>query len=139
MSNYLIVRAKSVTLTQEGISFFADAQLILKTAVSAKERLGKHERFIPFELGCHNYTEMNLFPPCLKRTVPGISSAPSFHTNDSIPFYSGNGRKYPADGSSGHKNMDRMLLLCGTESFPAPLWPVSARQNIRWPDIKPLQ
>ena len=95
--------SKSVTLTQEGISFFADAQLILKTAVSAKERLGKHEQFIPFELGCHNYTEMNLFPPCLKRTVPGISSAPSFHTNDSIPFYSGNGRKYPADGSSGHK------------------------------------
>ena len=58
--------SKSVTLTQEGISFFADAQLILKTAVSAKERLGKHERFIPFELGCHNYTEMNLFPPVLK-------------------------------------------------------------------------
>ena len=58
--------SKSVTLTQEGISFFADAQLILKTAVSAKERLGKHERFIPFELGCHNYTEMNLFPPILK-------------------------------------------------------------------------
>lgn len=58
--------SKSVTLTQEGISFFADAQLILKTAISAKERLGKHERFIPFELGCHNYTEMNLFPPILK-------------------------------------------------------------------------
>lgn len=58
--------SKSVTLTQEGISFFADAQLILKTAISAKERLGKHERFIPFELGCHNYTEMNLFPPVLK-------------------------------------------------------------------------
>lgn len=58
--------SKSVTLTQEGISFFADAQLILKTAISAKERLGKHERFIPFDLGCHNYTEMNLFPPVLK-------------------------------------------------------------------------
>ena len=58
--------SKSVTLTQEGISFFADAQLILKTALSAKERLGRHERLIPFELGCHNYTEMNLFPPILK-------------------------------------------------------------------------
>lgn len=58
--------SKSVTLTQEGISFFADAQLILKTALSAKERLGRHERFIPFELGCHNYTEMHLLPPILK-------------------------------------------------------------------------
>ena len=58
--------SKNVALTQEGISFFADAQLILKTAISAKERLGRHERFIPFELGCHNYTEMNLFPPILR-------------------------------------------------------------------------
>ena len=56
--------SKSVTLTQEGISFFADAQLILKTALSAKD--GRHEHLIPFELGCHNYTEMNLFPPILK-------------------------------------------------------------------------
>ena len=40
--------SKNVALTQEGISFFADAQLILKTAISAKERLGRHERFIPF-------------------------------------------------------------------------------------------
>ena len=58
--------SKSVTLTQEGISFFADAQLILKTALSAKERLGRHEHLIPFDLGCHNYTEMNLLPPILK-------------------------------------------------------------------------
>lgn len=59
--------SKSVSLTQEGISFFADAQLILKTALSAKERLGRHEHLIPFELGCHNYTEMNLLPPILKK------------------------------------------------------------------------
>lgn len=58
--------SKSVTLTREGISFFADAQLILKTALSAKERLGRHEHLIPFDLGCHNYTELNLLPPVLK-------------------------------------------------------------------------
>lgn len=58
---------KSVTLTQEGVLFLPDAQLILKTALSAKERLGSHEHFISLELGCHNYIELNLFPPILKK------------------------------------------------------------------------
>jgi len=59
--------SKSVSLTQEGIQFLPDAELILKTALSAKERLGNHERFIPFELGCHNHMELNLLPPLLKK------------------------------------------------------------------------
>lgn len=59
--------SKSVSLTQEGIQFLPDAQLILKTALSAKERLGQHEQFIPFELGCHNRMEINLLPPILKK------------------------------------------------------------------------
>ena len=59
--------SKSVSLTQEGIQFLPDAQLILKTALSAKERLGQHEQFIPFELGCHNRMELNLLPPILKK------------------------------------------------------------------------
>lgn len=59
--------SKNVTLTQEGILFLTDAQLILKTAFSAKERLGSHEHFIPLELGCHNYMELNLFPPILEK------------------------------------------------------------------------
>ena len=63
----LFVRtSKSVSLTQEGALFLTDAQLILKTALSAKERLGRHDHFTPFELGCHNYMELNLFPPILK-------------------------------------------------------------------------
>lgn len=57
--------SKSVTLTQEGILFVPDAQLILKTALSARERLGRHEHFIPLELGCHNSMEAGLFPPVL--------------------------------------------------------------------------
>lgn len=61
--------SKSVSLTQEGILFLADAQLILKTALSAKERLGMREHFIPFELGCHNHMELNLLPPILKRLM----------------------------------------------------------------------
>ena len=61
--------SKSVSLTQEGILFLADAQLILKTALSAKERLGTREHFIPFELGCHNHMELNLLPPILKRLM----------------------------------------------------------------------
>ncbi|MBM6750448.1 LysR family transcriptional regulator [Mediterraneibacter glycyrrhizinilyticus] len=59
--------SKSVTLTHEGALFLTDAQLILKTALSAKERLGSHENFISLELGCHNYMELNLFPPVLKK------------------------------------------------------------------------
>ena len=61
--------SKSVSLTQEGSLFLADAQLILKTALSAKERLGMREHFIPFELGCHNHMELNLLPPILKRLM----------------------------------------------------------------------
>lgn len=58
--------SKSVSLTQEGIQFLADARLILKTALSAKERLGRHENMISFELGCHNCLELTLLPPVLK-------------------------------------------------------------------------
>ncbi len=59
--------SKNVSLTHEGVLFLTDAQLILKTALSAKERLGSHENFISLELGCHNYMELNLFPPVLKK------------------------------------------------------------------------
>ena len=59
--------SKSVTLTQEGILFVPDAQLILRTALSARERLGHHDLFIPLELGCHNSMEAKLFPPVLQR------------------------------------------------------------------------
>ena len=55
--------SKSVALTPEGIQFLPDAELILKTAYSAKERLGKHEHLISFEVGCHNHLELNLLPP----------------------------------------------------------------------------
>lgn len=58
---------KSVSLTQEGILFLSDARLILKTALSAKERLGMREHFVPFDLGCHNHMELNLLPPILKQ------------------------------------------------------------------------
>lgn len=59
--------SKSVSLTPEGIQFLPDADLILKTALSAKERLTRHENFIPFEIGCHNYMELNFLPPILKK------------------------------------------------------------------------
>lgn len=58
--------SKNVTLTPDGLLFLADAQLILKTAMSAKERLGNHEHFHPLELGCHNQIELRLLPPILK-------------------------------------------------------------------------
>lgn len=75
--------SKSVTLTEEGIMFLPDAQLILKTALCARERLGRHEHFISFEVGCHNYLELNLLPPVFRRLTeeypllrPGIRLVP---------------------------------------------------------------
>ncbi len=76
--------SKSVALTQEGIQFLPDAQLILKTALSAKERLSHHEHFIPFELGCHNRLEINLLPPILKKLTEDFPLLrPAIHL---VPF-----------------------------------------------------
>ena len=76
--------SKNVSLTPEGIQFFPDAELILKTAFSAKERLGRHEDFISFDVGCHNHMELNLLPPVLKKTVRGVSTAASFHSHGAL-------------------------------------------------------
>ena len=54
-----------MTLTREGVQFLGDAQLILKTALSAKERLGNREQYITLVLGCHNHMELSLLPPVL--------------------------------------------------------------------------
>ena len=35
---------------QEGLQFLPERELILKTAFSAKERLGRHESLIPLEI-----------------------------------------------------------------------------------------
>ncbi len=59
--------SKSVALTEEGLLFLTDAQLILRPALSARERLHMQERFLPFELGCHNHSELNLLPPILQQ------------------------------------------------------------------------
>ena len=59
--------SKSVSLTPEGVQLLPDAELILKTAFSAKERLGRRENFIVFEVGCHNHMELNLLPPVFRK------------------------------------------------------------------------
>ncbi len=59
--------SKSVALTPEGLQFLPDAELILRTAHSAKERLGRHENLIFFEVGCQNHMEVNLFPPVFRK------------------------------------------------------------------------
>ena len=82
--------SRNVELTQEGILFMPDADLILKTALSARERLGKHEHFIPFDLGCHNHLELNLLPPILKKLAEEFPLLrPSMHL---VPFPSLLGR-----------------------------------------------
>lgn len=76
--------SKSVSLTEEGLMFLPDAQLILKTALSAKERLGRHEHFMHFEVGCHNHMELNLLPPVIRQlSVEFPLLRPSIHI---VPF-----------------------------------------------------
>lgn len=58
--------SKRVSLTSEGIQFLPDAHLILRTAFSARERLGNHDSIITFDIGCHNCLELELFPDVLK-------------------------------------------------------------------------
>ena len=80
--------SKNVSLTQEGLLFLADAHLILKTALTARERLGDHTHFIPFELGCHNHLEMNLLPPVLKSPLSELPpcSGPLSIGSPSLPL-----------------------------------------------------
>lgn len=76
--------SKSVSLTPEGLLFLPDAELIMKTAASAKDRLGSHEHIIPFEIGCHNQAEMNFLPPVFQAL---LQEFPTLHPSVSlIPF-----------------------------------------------------
>ncbi len=76
--------SKSVTLTSEGILFLPDANVILKTAFSARDRLKKKETLLHFEVGCHSPAELRLLPPVIRslhREWPSLR--PQLHT---IPF-----------------------------------------------------
>ena len=76
--------SKSVSLTTEGIRFLPDAELILKTALSARDRLGKHENYIPLEIGCHNHMELNILPGVLEQLAGEVPLLrPSVHI---VPF-----------------------------------------------------
>lgn len=76
--------SKSVSLTQEGFQFLPDAELILKTAFSAKERLGTHKSIVSFEIGCHNHLELNLLPLVLQELIEEFPLLhPSIHL---VPF-----------------------------------------------------
>lgn len=76
--------SREVALTPEGIQFLPDAELILKTALSAKERLGIHENLIPFEVGCHNHMELHLLPAVFRKLAAVFPLLrPSVHM---VPF-----------------------------------------------------
>ena len=134
----LFVRtSKNVALTQEGILFLADAQLILKTALSAKERLSRHEHLIPFELGCHNYMELNLLPPVLKelsREFPLLR--PSIQLVPFPPFWGW--WKIVRSMLLWESAMRSKCHLYITESFVLFPWPVSARPDIFWHSMRHL-
>ncbi|MCC2253878.1 LysR family transcriptional regulator [Ruminococcus sp. CLA-AA-H200] len=123
----LFVRtSKSVTLTQEGFLFLPDAQLILKTALSARERLGTHEHFVSFDVGCHNQLELSLLPPALKAMSEDFPLLrPSVHL---VPFPSimgmiENRQIQAAFGIKGVKKRGRRKSssLAFKELCPAPI------------------
>ena len=59
--------SKSVALTPEGIRFLPDADLILRTALSAKKHLSRRADLTYFEVGCHGRGELNLLPGIFKK------------------------------------------------------------------------
>lgn len=78
--------SKNVSLTLEGFQFFPDAELILKTVFSAKERLGNHKAIVSFDIGCHNHSELNLLPTILEKLSEEFPLLhPSIHI---VPFAS---------------------------------------------------
>ena len=113
--------SRNVELTQEGILFMPDADLILKTALSARERLGKHEHFIPFDLGCHNHLELNLLPPILKKLAEEFPLLrPSMHL---VPFPSLLGRVENGQllAALGTKEEQKKSPLSFKDLFSAPI------------------
>lgn len=131
--------SRSVELTQKGILFFADADLILKTALSAKERLGQHEQFIPFDVGCHNHMELNLLPPVLKKLQKEFPALrPSMHL---IPFPSllgivENGRILAALGTKEDQKKSSLAFrkLCSAPiaCICSPLHPLAKEEFLTW-------
>lgn len=121
--------SKNVSLTQEGFLFLPDAQLILKTALSAKERLGSHENVVPLELGCHNHMEMNLFPPVLRRLSEDFPLLrPNIHI---VPFPSllnmiGNSQIHAA---LGIRDEQRLAPLDFRELCTVPIACVCSREH----------
>ena len=102
--------SKSVALTTEGIQFLPDAELILKTAYSARSRLGSHEDFLPFDIGCHNHMELQILPSVLERLAGEFPRLrPSTHM---IPFPSllGGGPEDPH--GVRHKRRAEKILTC---------------------------
>ena len=135
--------SKNVSLTPEGIQFLPDAELILKTAVSAKKRLGRHENFIPFEIGCHNYMELTLLPPILQKLAEEF---PQLRPNMRIvPFPSLQGlvENQKLHGAFGIKDAQKKTSLLFRELCSAPIacvcypgHPLSQRKSLTRKDLE---
>lgn len=79
--------SKSVSLTEAGLMFIEDASGILQIASRAKHKLGAGaDDALPFIVGCHNYSELNLLPPVIKKMMKHF---PTLHPSVKlIPFKS---------------------------------------------------
>ena len=62
-----------MSLTPEGFLFLADARLILKTALSAGSGWEDRNICCPWSWACHDYTELKLFPPVLRKLAGEFS------------------------------------------------------------------
>ena len=109
--------SKSVTITPEGIQFLPDAELILKTVHSAKERLGKHENLIHFDIGCHNHLELNLLPALfqkLTKEFPLLRPSPHLAPTPSLLGLVENQKLIAALGIKEHQKKSALFFreLC---------------------------
>lgn len=121
--------SRSVLLTQEGFQFLPDAKRMLRTAYSAKERLSRREQFLMLEIGCHNYMELNLLPPVLKKLAGEFPLLhPSIHI---VPFPSLFGLldTHQVHAVVGAGDAQKKLSLCYREFARTPVVCICAPEH----------
>lgn len=117
---------RSVTLTQDGLIFWDDAQHILQASRQAKAKLSSQsaDAFSIFSIGCHNATELKLLPPVLQefgkkhpyvhpllKTIPS-RSLESFLDNGSLDVMFDFKKEGPERKNIAYLELQKARLMC---------------------------
>ena len=131
--------SKNVALTPEGFAFLPDAGIILKTAASARERLGsRKQQPVPLDIGCCSRLELPLLISSLRnlsRQFPALRPQPHIVPVESFTAMVENRQLHAAFGFS---EGSRKTILSYKELFSCPIaficspeHPLSDRRTLR--------